>query len=218
MVPASLGPFLLSAPSGCIHNLLRCQLLCFMFYCDEHLKRKPHTNQKISSVNVCSAEGVSAAKTLTLWNPSLDCAHWSGLFEKRARCIQMCSKAGNFIFLLKMKCTLDVLCKSKVVHFNTTVCLHFFTCSYDRVNKSSERFPKDLFTADILTHCRNSKQVLLITFMTRLELFVLVSQLHQDAETEAAKWNWAFTNCIIYTQAFPIVASQCLLRKRLIVS
>ena len=124
--------FSLPAPPDCTRQLLRCQLQFFMFHCGERLScfLKLHVNQKISSTNVFSP-WMNRRNLNTLKSISELCALVWVVLELRHNYIRMCSKEGSFIFLLKMY-TMDVLCKSKVVHFNTTVCVYFIfpTCIY----------------------------------------------------------------------------------------
>lgn len=130
MVLASLGPFrclhLLTVSIDCCTASYRSS--CFTvtsIFVSFSEKGKIHVNQKRSSMNVCSAEGIFCCKKAwPLQNPSLNCALVWVVVEKRHNYIQMCFKAGNFIFLLKMY-SMDVLCESKVVHVNTTLSAFF---------------------------------------------------------------------------------------------
>lgn len=122
--------FSLSAPHDCIHRLLHCQFQIFMFCSDKchsislvFWKRKLH--QKICSMNVCSPEGILLQRDMNTLKSISELSALVWVLEKRHNSVQMCFKAGSFIFLLKMY-SMDVLCKSKVVHFNTTMCQHFF--------------------------------------------------------------------------------------------
>ena len=118
--------FWLSAPPDCIHPLLRCHSQCFTFYCDEHPSRfsdkgKLHASQKRYKLNECAfcCGDVNILKSI-----SEMCVLLWIVVEMSHTNIQMCSRAGGFIFLLKMY-TMDVLWKSKVVHFNTTLSAFF---------------------------------------------------------------------------------------------
>lgn len=135
--------FSLPAPPDCTRRLLRCQLKIFMFDCGERLScfLKVHMNQKISSMIVCSPW----MNWRNLKSISKLCALVWVVVELRHNYIGMCSKAGRFIFLLKMY-TMDVLCKSKVVHFNTKVCVPFFFLPV---------FPTIAFPAMLNMHCEH---------------------------------------------------------------